>query len=39
MVVPEYNFIMQKINEKMRYIFLFVILYLLILLVLHNVEW
>lgn len=38
-VVPEYNFIMQNISEEMRYIFLFIMVYLLILLLLHNVEW
>jgi hypothetical protein len=38
-VVPEYDFIMQNISEEMRYIFLFIMVYLLILLLLHNVEW
>ena len=39
-VVPEYNFIMQKIKEEMKYfIYLFIIVYFMILCLLHNTYW
>lgn len=39
-VVPEYNFIMQKIKEEMKYfIYLFIIIYFMILRLLHNTDW
>lgn len=39
-VVPEYNFIMQKIKDEMKYfIYLFIIVYFMILCLLHNTYW